>query len=417
MRLDEAQRRSRSTNNFDLLRLVAAFLVLFAHSFNLLIQSEPLLRSAHVGLGYGDIGVEIFFATSGFLIARSFATDPRQFAFWVKRGLRIMPALVVSILATALILGPLVTTVPIHEYLLSPQTKSWIVGNITFQLKPFLPGVFAHNPFPLWVNGSLWTLPLEVKAYALVAILGLAPRRWLRFLLPLAGLYFGLGLIGAVRDALPFANRLVATLPNVQADHAAVLQAHAGRFDIFARPFASFTIGAAFFALARWVPLRWPVFAVLLACWIPATILGTDWIAVTTAWTIPYLVLVLAYRTYDRIHLPAFMGDYSYGIYIFAFPVQQAMIHWFKATSGWVVLLLAAPVTLALAGASWRFIEAPSLTVKARLAPSLGPAGEGAERHPALRTELDRPVPIDVTSPTLVDPTTSVGAAVLDADD
>src|SRR3954470_23246436 len=103
--LDRLATEGRSRNNFDVLRLIAAMLVLFAHSFDLLGRPEPLGY-----LGWGDVGVTIFFAISGFLVARSWALNPRLGPFAAKRALRLMPGLIVAVLFCALVLGPIMTS-------------------------------------------------------------------------------------------------------------------------------------------------------------------------------------------------------------------------------------------------------------------------------------------------------------------
>ena len=386
-RLETVARQGRARNNFDLLRLFAAACVLFSHSFVLTGNLEPLPPGLQ--LSWSAIGVMMFFAISGFLIARSWAYDPHPLSFAVKRGLRLMPALAVSLLVTALILGPIVTTLPIRAYLSDPATKAYILDNLMLQTNYGLPGVFADNTYPNAVNGSLWTLPLEVKAYALAGILGLLGlfgRARLAMLLVAA--VATLMMVPEIRDALPLGNRLTAMLADIQARAAQIALAAAGAYNVWLRPFATFLIGAALFALARWVPIRWGIAAAVAAAWAAGTAIGgwTSVIAATCA--IPYLTLVLAYRTRHLVGLPARFGDYSYGLYIYAFPVQQALVHFLAPSSGWVLFALATPATLAAAIASWHYIEAPALTLKERLETPLA-----EPVHPVPRTALQPDAP------------------------
>ena len=388
MRLDHAIRQGRANNNFDLLRLLGALLVLFAHSFVLSGSAEPVPGFMHES--WGEVGVVIFFSISGFLIARSWAYDPKPLSFAMKRALRLMPALVVSLLLTALILGPLATTLPLGAYLEAPETKGYVLSNATFQSDYALPGVFGTNPFPNAVNGSLWTLPLELKAYCMVLVLGLLGlfgRR--RLLMPLVAVFVALLTVGSIRSAIPLGDRLVAMLVNVQGPDAIVAQVRAGVFQEFARLFAAFAIGASLFAVARWVPLRWSVAGALAAACAAATIAGGDTaFPIAAALITPYVVLLLAYRTTHLVQLPQRMGDYSYGLYIFAFPVQQALALWVAPSSGWLMFLLATPITLAFAIASWHLVEAPALTLTQRLWRPLERAGAQAA-HPLPREALE----------------------------
>ncbi len=387
LRLDHAIRQGRATNNFDLLRLVGAGLVLFAHSFALTHTSEPLPSFMHED--WGEIGVIVFFSISGFLIARSWAYDPKPLSFAVKRGLRLMPALVVSLLLTALVLGALATTLPLNAYLENGSTKAFIINNATFQSNYGLPGVFGGNPYPNAVNGSLWTLPLELKAYCLVLVLGLLGlfgRR--RLLMPFVAALAAALAVSSLRDAIPYGDHLVAMMVDIQAPPALVAQASTGAFQEYARLTSAFAIGASLFALARWVPLRWSVAGLLAVAWAIATFAGgVNASPTATACLLPYVVLLLAYRTAHLVRLPTRWGDYSYGLYIFAFPVQQAVALWLSPSSGWLMFVLATPITLVLAIASWHLVEAPALTLKQRLWRPLEQAGADAT-HPLEREAL-----------------------------
>jgi peptidoglycan/LPS O-acetylase OafA/YrhL len=121
VRLDHFTKTGRTANNFDLLRLLAAILVIFAHSFDLLKRPEPLTSIVPAGWGY--VGVLIFFSISGFLVSRSWVRDPQLISFAVKRALRIMPALVVALILSAVVLGPLVTTERPERILPTPRPR------------------------------------------------------------------------------------------------------------------------------------------------------------------------------------------------------------------------------------------------------------------------------------------------------
>lgn len=387
VRLDYAADQGRAANNFDVLRLFGAACVLFAHSFVLSGNPEPF--PGRLREDWGSIGVIVFFAISGFLIARSWSYDARPVSFAFKRALRLMPALIVSLLLTALVLGAALTTLPLHDYLENPGTKLFVINNATLQTNYGLPGVFGSNVYPSAVNGSLWTLPLEVKAYCMVLVLGLAglfTKR--RLLMPIVGLIVGLLLIGSIRNAIPYGNRFVAMMVDIQAGPPGIAQAKADAYRLWAEPFAAFAIAATLFSVARWIPLRWSIAAACAAAWFAAVLKGGNAPPIATAWLAPYIVLIVAYRTSHLFRLPARFGDYSYGLYIYAFPVQQAVSHLLSPSSGWIMFVISTPITLALAVASWHVVEAPALTLKQRLARPLAVASHEA-LHPPARTDLD----------------------------
>jgi peptidoglycan/LPS O-acetylase OafA/YrhL len=345
-----ADRASSRTNNFDVLRLLAATLVLVSHSFALVGLGEPHLGSSSLGV----VGVEIFFAISGFLVVKSWLSQPQLGAFLLKRALRIVPALVVCVVASAYLLGTLVTSQPVADYLLSAEPVRYVVetmlavgsGGAVGHIPYELPGVFAGNPHGT-VNGSLWTLPVEVRAYyvlAGLALLGLL-RRWFP-LVAAAGLVLcvvmGTGLelplVGAL-DERPAAQRETVLL------------------------LAIFAAGVLLYVERRRVPLSAPLACAALAAWLGLSFTPLSAAAAVVA--LPYVVLFAAYRTSPWLGRLTRGGDVSYGLYLFAFPVAQVVVELGgSGLSGWGAAGLTFVATYALAFASWKLVEAPALRLK-----------------------------------------------------
>ncbi|HEX4466141.1 MAG TPA: acyltransferase [Solirubrobacteraceae bacterium] len=367
MRLDDLTGNDRHRNNFDLLRLLAAALVVFGHSFDLLGAHEPF-PDLGPNMNWGFVGVLIFFSISGFLVSQSWTRTPSLAAFAAKRAVRLMPALLVALVLSAFVLGPLVTSLSAHAYLSSAATKAYVFENATMQTNYFLPGVFAHNAYPDAVNGSLWTLPLEIKAYVLVAALGALGLlgRFRRALIPVAVLLV-LICVDDLRSLIPGANSFVAGLVNIQAPAELVTKADAGVCDVFAELFAAFAIGAALFALRRRVVLRWELAAVAGAAWLCTVAIGGQAPELGAVVLAPYVVLWLAYATRGHVRLPKWMGDYSYGAYVYGFPVQQTISLLMYPLGGWLMFAVAGPITALLAVLSWHLIERPALRMKERL--------------------------------------------------
>src|SRR5262245_17341273 len=171
----------RPHNNFTLMRLLLALMVIVSHAFSVVsgrVADEPLTLSTTFTLG--EHAVNGFFAISGFLVTMSF--DNRGWRdYVVARTLRIAPALIAATLVVALVLGAALTRLPLTAYLGDAGTWRFITGTLTtFKSSAPLPGLFEANPyrFPM---GTVWTLKYETFCYIGVfaaGLVGLFNRRW-----------------------------------------------------------------------------------------------------------------------------------------------------------------------------------------------------------------------------------------------
>jgi peptidoglycan/LPS O-acetylase OafA/YrhL len=332
-------------NNFDSLRLIAALLVMLDHAF-------PLQGRAHVfgddilGFTWGILAVNAFFVISGFLIAKSWLDDSRPGAFVVKRALRLMPALVVAVLVCAFVIGPVATTLPLSDYLRDAQTWAFVTGNVrVFPIEYVLPGVFAQNPYPLAVNGSLWTLPIEVVAYVVILALG-----WSRALRR-RGI-----VVGALAVTILMRWQLASDrwLGSGTWFHMSTVQL----WDLV----SIFLIGSVLYLYRDRVVLSGRVALGLLVAYALAVNTPLKTAAFDVA--LPYCLLWLAFADLPWLRRLARPGDVSYGVYIYAFPVQQLLAAHRPNMDPWLSLLLTVPVTYAVALVSWRLVEKPSLGLK-----------------------------------------------------
>src|SRR3954468_11634176 len=153
-------------NNFDLLRLLAALSVIFSHAFLLAENSQdhdPLMILTGGQAILGLAGVFVFFTISGYLITQSFETTRSPFVFLAKRALRIFPGLLGCLLICVFMIGALVTTLPLSEYLARPETYLFLLHNAVLDIDyNRLPGVaFWPGNIGGIVNGPLWSLPCE----------------------------------------------------------------------------------------------------------------------------------------------------------------------------------------------------------------------------------------------------------------
>jgi len=329
-------------NNFDGLRLVASLMVLASHQFVLLGMHESTLAD---GMTLGSIAVAMFFIMSGYLVAESWYHDPHVMRFAMRRFLRIWPALIVATIVIA-VAGAAVTSLPLHEYF-GRETRRFITFNA--QLRPYytLPGVFGTIPANASlsaVNGSWWTIPLEAKCYAYVAVLGaIGLRRRVFTLLALA--------VVAVMYAK--------TLPGHSRDDA---------FDNLCYFYTAFFlagVGSRQFA-AEIGGRRLLMAGAVAACLLAAALLQHARLA---QWAVMVpLTLWFGRQSTPGLRSAARFGDLSYSTYLYAYFVQQLTVRLWPATPSYLATASVAGIaTLLLAWCSWNAVEAPALSLKRRL--------------------------------------------------
>jgi len=337
-------------NNFNLIRFVAAILVLFTHSFALSIgtgDAEPFKGT--LGMTLGVVAVDIFFISSGFLITSSMLARNNLLAFAWARILRIYPALIVAIIFCVFIIGLFFTTELTWSYLSNTETIKFFIKNITlfFGVSYSLPGVFENIPYEKAVNGSLWTLPYEVKMYAIVALLwcglrafkGRFNKKFPVFLL--VWVLVALIIAYILKDALFLRNKAMVRL------------------------FVMFFTGSAFYVFRDKNVLSGKLFVVMLFILVFSIV--HQWVFfVFYVSFIAYIVFYLAYVPSGYIRKFNGFGDYSYGLYIYAFPVQQSIAALIDGVSVTVMLALSFVITLCLSMLSWHIFEKRVLKFKNR---------------------------------------------------
>lgn len=328
--------RSRD-NNLNLIRMIAATAVLVSHAWpiNLGPRVEEPLKQVF-GQSLGTLAVYVFFAISGFLITASFQRTARTKRFVAARVLRLFPGLAVSLLLVALLLGPLVTALPLDVYFSLRETWSFLFANVTLAFPQFtLPGVFSDNPFPA-VEGSIWTLIHEVLCYVMVLVVGLCGLLTGRRIWIFLGLY-ALGWAATVLFPSLFPPRLL-TLQNLSLPFVLGMMGWLWRDRIVLSLWGVVVLIFAW-ALLRTTPAGLPALCLMIAY-------GVAWLAyVPGGWL----------RAYNRL------GDYSYGVYIYAFPIQGLVVWLFGPLSPALHVALALPPTLLVSILSWHLVEKPAM--------------------------------------------------------
>lgn len=330
-RATAAEELPRRSNSFDQLRLFAALLVLAGHSYPLTAQIAP----AFLGRPLHGLGLEIFFAISGYLVAESLARDSNPLRFLAKRALRILPALWVAT-AVLLVFGLCVTSLAPIEYLTNAGTLSFL-KNAVLDIHYALPGVFTGNPYPSAINGSWWSLPYEVTLY--VALLACV----------VVGRRFGVAILVALYAGLTIAQQLGTGF---------------GRSEQFLSISGLFVAGAALSALQGIVrPNAYVALVYLLAAFLLQNELQ-DWYM---PMLLAYCVVSFGLQPNPMPELSRPLGDPSYGTYLYAFAVQQAIVALVPGIDPVVLTLLSAPPAIVLGILSWRIVERPALALKPRM--------------------------------------------------
>jgi len=330
------QATSGRDNNFNLLRMIAASSVLISHSWSIAFSTtrgEPLTSFTPFSLG--QLSVTLFFGLSGFLITKSFDNRRSATEFVIARVFRLYPGLLVSLILCVFVIGSLFTVERLSLYFSDPMTWKFIPAGLSlFRLKYQLPGVFEHNPHG-GVNGSLWTLYYEVFCYICVALVG-----------------FGGMLAPRVFTAVIIAYLAVYTYLRIHLGASASM----GGYTELSLPFA---LGAAIYVYRTRIPLNAIVLVSLFlgVVLLQRSPLYREAIVFTVVYGTFWLGLLRS-RLVLRYNL---LGDYSYGMYIFAFPVQEALVASFPGVAPWQMIAIAWPMTLILAALSWQFVENPVL--------------------------------------------------------
>lgn len=356
MILGDAYVRGRP-NALNAIRLILAIGVIFWHSFPL--SGSQFQGGSQLGqlLGYGF--VDGFFVISGFLITRSWLGNPSVKVFLTSRALRIVPAFWVCLVATALIFAPLGTWLSggnPFSTMLSMDSLSYVLKNSALWIFQFgIEGTLADVPYPGVWNGSLWTLAWEFMCY--LAILGFGMAGLLRKAWPLCAAFAlvwlanlsGLGnLIGSdlMDNGLRFSLTFLA---------GAVLAKFQGRIRI------------------SWLRICVAWSLVIVSLWLP------DYRLLAAPAMAYGLVAFGGMVSHPRL---ALKNDISYGMYVYAFPVQQIL-----ASAGFTVIgvagfsVISALVTTPLAAASWFLVERPVIRLNRGLRSRAGSSNGGANRE------------------------------------
>lgn len=306
-----------SDNNFNLLRLLAAVGVIFAHSFS--------VTHSTLSIPTGFIGILIFFCISGYLITESWRRDPAPLSFLAKRVLRLLPALIVATLVLMFVIGPIMTTLPIQTYFRHLNIP-FVIG------ADHLPGVFDGQS----VIGQTWTICLEVLLYVVIFLLGIGRFMDKRIILVTAIVFF----IAAV---------LAASL-NLE------------NMGVYVELIAMFLFGSTLSFYKEYIPssANDDGLGGFIACIAIMAAAGHLELAIVIG--VPILTFWFAFQPQIRGFWTS--TDLSYGLYIYGFAIQQSIAFYLRATNPFLVFVLSMALSVPIAYLSWSLIEKRALKLK-----------------------------------------------------
>jgi peptidoglycan/LPS O-acetylase OafA/YrhL len=342
------------TNNFTIVRFVAAICVIISHSYDVtgFAAFEPLKRITKEYLVFSDVGLIAFFTISGYLVSKSLQNSNSLSSFFAKRLLRIYPALIAAIALTVFVIGPIFSQKNIQEYFSDSKTWFYLTTIGAFRIQYFLPGLFNSDSFFIKsVNASLWSISLELK------------------------LYIGLSLLFFFKKNILFAKRIllivaISLLVFIVLNEEVLNQVF--NYKIITLIFA-FVIGSncfyqsfkpSYLLIASLILFTIGIAQIFLNVFFDNGLTIRIGIACFTMWCCLQKRLVFALT-----------NDISYGVYIYAFVVQQMLFQLFNyQMSPEINILLTLLITVPIALISWKFIEEPALQLKQRFTKSSAPS-------------------------------------------
>ncbi|MEO6092971.1 MAG: acyltransferase [Novosphingobium sp.] len=345
-------------NNLVVVRLVLASAVIFTHCYRLVHGTDdydeftPLL-----GQPISHFAVDGFFFLSGFLVYGSLIRRNDVVSFVKARFFRLWPALAMATVLT-IAGGFFFSSAPVGAYVAG--ALRFLGVNVSLHSAAYnLAGVQCDG-LPCNVNGSLWTIPWEVRCYeglALLGLLGLArPKPMARLVLPATFAF------AVIWHLTPFGRHE----PNG-------LYFYFFRLD---RLWTAFALGMAAYLLRERIPLNWWMALLLLGITIAEAQLGLQ-LHIGTVF-IGYVVLCGGFLTARNGAVAGRWPDYSYGMYIYAYPVMLLVGGMHSFQSHWTLAVANALATLPLAALSWHLVEKPVLDWNKRRRVAVGPTSPRA---------------------------------------
>ncbi len=335
------------TNNFNVIRIIAAAMVIYGHMSSLM----GLPVHGVYGQSVSTLAVKILFIVSGYLVMKSLMSDSHFGRYMLRRSFRIFPGLIGVVLFAVFIVGPVFTRLPLSEYFASAGTWEYL-RNILLYPVYALPGVFEGYTYPNAVNGSLWTMPVEFALYLALPVLLWIFKKLRITRLGLLIVTVALAVINYMHISYNPTARFVVYGTNWYDTFGIIPYFFAG--SLFALPGMNklFNLQTATLLMALTAIFRFSsVKCEFILCFV-----------------LPYFVLSFA-----LVERPVFSHwfekcDFSYGLYLYGFVVQQIVSHQLQKLNNPlfslnVTFVICFALTFVCAVISWYVIEKPMQTL------------------------------------------------------
>jgi peptidoglycan/LPS O-acetylase OafA/YrhL len=335
-------------NNFDFLRLCFAISVVLTHSYHLSSQLDNdwmhSLTNGQFSLSY--IGVRGFFIISGYLIFQSLERSKTILMYYKKRILRIFPGLFVALVLTVL-LGFIVFDGGISDYIKTKAVWTYLPNNLSlYRLQAYIKGIFDNNPYKAVINGCLWTLPYEFSFYMFLSILFFFKEQFKKIMISIA-------VIAVLIGRIFFMEKLGAY----------------GRGHVIAGS-SILDLGAYFFSGSLLASLKIESFQFnrklilsILLLLLTVVIVSASFEKLQYLLLPPIIIIFGALSTPYINNISSKLGDLSYGIYIYGFPIQQTLMHYFNFNHT-LLTIYSVPLAILFGAMSWHLVEKRVLRLK-----------------------------------------------------
>lgn len=344
----------KKDNSFDLLRLIFAVFMLITHSYPLtgIEEKDYLYHLTNGQLWFSYIGVRGFFIISGYLILKSVLRSKNVKEYFLKRFFRIYHALIVVCIISAFVLGPVISKYSLLEYFKSTQPYLYLFSNIQLIFNignNCILDVFALNPYNCCINGSLWTIPFEILFYVGISFLfvfkssNIVAKKSILIFVFLILFSIRLTIFDLLKINMYVIPKTVFSFTNIT---------ELGLFFIGGSILAIFDFEMLVFK-TRVSILVFSILVLILSCFL-------NMFELVQYIVLPFFIISLGLidlkiRTYSEL-----VGDISYGVYLYGFPIQQVLVYLFHLEQT-NLLILSVICSLFFGFISWKVVEQRSL--------------------------------------------------------